>query len=184
MSRIGNAAILIPQGVEVNLTGNLVEVKGPKGNLHLNIRDEISVERQDSNLVVKRKSEDRLSRSLHGLTRALINNMVLGVTKGWTKQLEMIGVGYRAVGGGDTMTLSVGFSHPVVVKAPEGITLAVADNTKLSVSGIDRELVGQVAAKIRDIKPPEPYKGKGIRYVGEAVRRKAGKAGKALTGAK
>lgn len=179
MSRIGNAPINIPDGVEVNMNSRVVEVKGSKGTLSLELRPEVKVEQVEKQLEVKRKKDDRLSRSLHGLTRALLNNMVVGVTKGWSKQLEMVGVGYRALGGGNSITLSVGFSHPVVFNAPDGIELLVAENTKITVSGIDRVLVGQTAAKIRDIKPPEVYKGKGIRYAGEYVRRKAGKAGKA-----
>lgn len=180
MSRIGNAVITVPSGVNVVVEGHKVSVSGPKGNLAEVTRPEVSVQVNDGVVTVKRQSDDRLSRSVHGLTRSLINNMVLGVSKGWTKDLEMVGVGYRAQGAGDTITLSVGFSHPVVVKAPSGITFAVAENTKISISGIDRQLVGQVAANVRGVKPPEPYKGKGIRYVGEYVRRKAGKAGKAV----
>lgn len=179
MSRVGNNPVKIPQGAEVLIDGSLLTTKGPKGSLELNLRPEVKVEVVEGQVVVKRKKEDKLSKSVHGLTRALINNMVLGVTQGWTKNLEMVGVGYRAQGGGDTVTLNVGYSHPVTVKAPEGINFAVAENTKISVSGIDRNLVGQIAANIRAVKPPEVYKGKGIRYAGEYVRRKAGKAGKA-----
>jgi large subunit ribosomal protein L6 len=179
MSRIGNALITLPSGVEVTTEGNKVTVKGSKGVLDLTLRPEVSVEVVDNTVTVKRKSEDRLSRSLHGLTRSLLNAMVIGVSQGWTRNLEMVGVGYRATGGGESLTLSVGFSHPVVIKAPMGVTFAVAENTKITVSGIDKHLVGQVAANIRNVKPPEPYKGKGIRYAGEYVRRKAGKAGKA-----
>lgn len=159
-------------------------VNGPKGKLELEILPEVNVEVTEGQVVVKRKRDDKFSKSAHGLTRALINNMVKGVSDGWTRNLEMVGVGYRAQGGGDTLTLNVGFSHPVVVKAPEGITFAVSDNTKISVSGIDKTLVGQIAANLRAVKPPEVYKGKGIRYVGEYVRRKPGKAGKAVGGAK
>lgn len=180
MSRVGNALIEIPNGVEINNAGQRVEVKGPKGFLDLDLRPEIKVEIEDNKVMVKRKKDDRLSRSLHGLTRALINNMVIGVSSGWVKNLEMVGVGYRAVGSDKQITLSVGFSHPVVIDSPEGITLAVTENTKISVSGIDKTLVGQVAAKIRAIRPPEVYKGKGIRYAGEHVRRKPGKAGKGV----
>lgn len=178
MSRIGNAIINIPSGVEVTQQDRLIQVKGSKGQLEMTVRPEIEVEINGNEIKVSRKSEDRFARSFHGLTRALINNMVLGVSNGWTRNLEMVGVGYRAQGGGDQITLSIGYSHPVVVKAPAGVTLAVTDNTKLSVSGIDKTLVGQVAAKIRQVRPPEVYKGKGIRYQGEYVRRKAGKAGK------
>lgn len=182
MSRVGNNPIEIPGGVQVNLEGPNILVQGPKGNLQIEILPQVKVELEEGRLVVKRKRNDRFSRSAHGLTRSLINNMVKGVAEGWERKLEMVGVGYRAQGGGDTLTLSVGFSHPVVVKAPEGISFAVADNTKITVAGIDKTLVGQVAANIRGIKPPEVYKGKGIRFVGEYVRRKAGKAGKAVGG--
>lgn len=183
MSRIGNAPVLIPSGVTVEITGNKIMVKGGKGELTYDFRPEIKVEVVESKVIVKRESEERLSRSLHGLTRSLINNMILGVSQGFVRNLEMVGVGYRAAGGGDGLTLSVGFSHPVSVKAPEGVTFAVVDNTKISVSGIDKNLVGQIAANIRAVRPPEVYKGKGIRYVGEYVRKKAGKAGKAVVGA-
>lgn len=179
MSRVGGSPIQIPGGVQVALEQGVVKVSGPKGNLEVVIRPEIQVAMDDAKITVKRKKEDRLSKSLHGLTRTLINNAVVGVSTGWTKNLEMVGVGYRAQGGGSQITLSVGFSHPVVVSAPEGITLGVLENTKLSVSGSDKNMVGQVAANIRSIKPPEVYKGKGIRYAGERVRKKAGKAGKA-----
>lgn len=182
MSRIGNAPIELPNGVTVELNNNHVVVSGSKGKLELDLRPEVVIENNGSQLVVKRKKDDRLSRSLHGLTRSLLFNMVKGVSEGWTRGLEMVGVGYRAQGSGDTITLSVGFSHPVVFKAPEGITLQVTENTKIAVSGIDKHLVGQVAANIRKVKTPEVYKGKGIRYVGEYVRRKAGKAGKAAGG--
>ena len=176
MSRVGGAGIVIPSGVEVKVEDSSVFVNGPKGALDLNLNPQVSVEIADGKVLVKRSGNDRVSRSLHGLTRALINNMIVGVSTGWTKNLEMVGVGYRAQGGGDTLTLSVGFSHPVVVKSPQGITFAVSENTKIAVSGIDRNLVGQVAANVRAVKPPEPYKGKGIRYAGEYVRKKAGKA--------
>lgn len=179
MSRVGNNPISLGQGVEVNVEGNTVSVVGPKGKLEMEFLPQVKVEKQDDKIIVSRKSDDKLSRSVHGLTRALINNMVVGVREGWSKNLEMVGVGYRAAGGGNTITLSVGFSHPVSVQAPEGISFSVADNTKITIAGIDKNLVGQVAANIRAIKPPEVYKGKGIRYQGEYVRRKAGKAGKA-----
>ncbi len=181
MSRIGNAIIILPEGTEVAVEGHVVSVKGSKGELNMEFRPELKVEVSDKKIVVKRKNDDRLSRSLHGLTRALINNMVLGVSQGWSRNLEMVGVGYRAAGGGDQITLNVGFSHPVIFSAPTGVSLVVAENTKINVSGIDRALVGQTAANIRAVKPPEVYKGKGIRYEGEYVRRKAGKAGKAAT---
>ncbi|MBI2022311.1 50S ribosomal protein L6 [Candidatus Daviesbacteria bacterium] len=183
MSRVGSNPINIPNGVNVEVSGNELTVNGPKGKLQMDLLSQIKVEIEDGKVLVKRKGEDRFSKSAHGLTRSLINNMVLGVTEGWKKDLEMVGVGYRAQGGGDTLTLNVGFSHPVKVLAPVGITFAVSDNTKISVSGIDRNLVGQIAANIRSVKPPEVYKGKGIRYVGEYVRRKPGKAGKAIGGA-
>lgn len=183
MSRIGNAPILIPGGVTVEITGSKVMVKGPKGQLQYEVRPEIKLEILEGKVIVKRSNDERLSRSLHGLTRALINNMILGVSKGWIRNLEMVGVGYRAVGGLDILNLSVGFSHPVTVKAPEGITFAVEGNTKITVTGIDKNLVGQVAANIRAVRPPEVYKGKGIRFSGEYVRKKAGKAGKAVVGA-
>jgi large subunit ribosomal protein L6 len=179
MSRIGNNPIQIPQGVEIHLEGESVGVKGPKGNLSVNVHPSIKVETAEGNIIVKRKRGNQLGRSMHGLTRTLINNMVVGVTEGWTKNLEMVGVGYRVQGGGSTVTLNVGFSHPVKYDAPEGISFTVADNTKILVSGIDKTLVGQIAANIRAVKPPEVYKGKGIRYAGEYVRKKAGKAGKA-----
>lgn len=183
MSRIGNEPIIIVPGVEIENDRSTLVVNGPRGKLMMNVLPQVIVESKEGKIVVKRKKEDKTHKSIHGLVRSLINNMVIGVTKGWSKDLEMVGVGYRAAGGGDTITLSVGFSHPVIIHAPEGITFAVSDNTKISVSGIDKNLVGQVAANIRKIKPPEVYKGKGIRYVGEYVRRKAGKAGKAATGA-
>lgn len=179
MSRVGDTPVIIPSGIEVKQEGLKLVFNGPKGSLELEVRPEIKVVVEEGKIVVGRKKNDRLYRSLHGLTRSLINNAVLGVTQGWSKNLEMVGVGYRASGGGNQITLNVGYSHPVVFKAPEGISLTVAENTKLSVSGIDKHLVGQVAADIRAIKSPEVYKGKGIRYSGERVRRKAGKAGKA-----
>lgn len=179
MSRIGNNPVAIPSNVEILIERELITVKGPKGQLELALLPQVKVEIEDNEIVIKRKKEDKFSRSAHGLTRSLINNMVQGVTEGWTKNLELVGVGYRAQGGGETLTLNVGYSHPVAVKAPFGVTFAVADNTKVSVSGIDRALVGQVAANIRAVRPPEVYKGKGIRYTGEYIRRKAGKAGKA-----
>ena len=181
MSRIGNAIIKIPSNVQVEVGADQVVVKGPKGELKTPLYREIQVVVEGENVLVKRKKDDKVSRSLHGLTRSLINNTVAGVTEGWSKGLEMVGVGYRVQGGGDMLTLSVGYSHPVVVKAPEGINFSVTDNNKITVSGIDKILVGQTAARIRDVKPPEVYKGKGIRYAGEYIRRKAGKAGKAAT---
>ena len=182
MSRVGENPINIPSNVTVSIDGNVATVNGPKGILTLNLLPQVKVEQEDGKLVVKRKKDDKFSKSAHGLTRSLLSNMVVGVTDGWKRDLEMVGVGYRAQGGGDTLTLSVGFSHPVVIKAPEGILFAVSENTKIAVSGIDRALVGQTAANIRKVKPPEVYKGKGIRFAGEYVRRKAGKAGKAAGG--
>ncbi len=179
MSRIGNNPIQIPQGVEINFEGDQLNVKGPKGSLQMELHPSVKVANSEGSVIVKRKKENQQGRSMHGLTRSLISNMVTGVSEGWVKNLEMVGVGYRVQGGGTTVTLNVGFSHPVKFDAPEGITFAVADNTKISVSGIDKNLVGQIAANIRAIKPPEVYKGKGIRYAGEYVRKKAGKAGKA-----
>ncbi len=184
MSRIGNTPILISSGVTVNIAGQTIFVEGPKGKLELTLRPEIKVAMVDNQLILKRSSETKMSKSLHGLYRSMIANMVVGVTQGWIKNLEMVGVGYRASGGGDILTMSIGFSHPVEIKAPEGVEFTIADNTKLTVTGIDKILVGQVAANIRAVKPPEVYKGKGIRYVGEFVRRKPGKAGKAIVGAK
>lgn len=178
MSRIGNAPIQIPNNVTITLDDGAISVSGPAGQLSLPITKGVKVEVNDQTLTVKRHSDDRFARSLHGLTRALINNMVVGVDKGWEKKLELVGVGYRSQTSGDKITLSVGYSHPVEITAPAGIKFAVADNTKITVSGIDKNLVGQIAAKIRAVRPPEPYQGKGIRYAGEYVRRKAGKAAK------
>lgn len=178
MSRVGSVPIKIPPQVQVEVSGRELKATGPLGQLTMEFRPEVKVEIEGENVVVKRKKEDKIARSLHGLTRSLIANMVAGVEKGWKRRLELVGVGYRAQGGGDKLTLSVGFSHPVEVSAPEGIKFSVEDNTKIVVEGIDKNLVGQVAASIRKIKPPEPYKGKGIRFAGEYVRRKPGKAGK------
>lgn len=184
MSRVGNAPIQIPSNVTVTIEGSKVLVSGSLGNLNLNLPNVITVENTDGTLVVKRANEEQNTRALHGLTRSLINNMVVGVDKGWTKQLELVGVGYRAQTNGMQLTLNVGYSHPVIVEAPEGVKFTVTDNTKINVAGFDRQVVGQIAAKIHAVKPPEPYQGKGIRYSGERVRRKAGKAGKVGAGAK
>lgn len=173
----------MPQGVEINLEGDNLTVKGSKGTLSMVLNPAVKLEIEEGKILVKAKKGVQKASAMHGLSRSLINNMVVGVSEGWTKDLEMVGVGYRAQGGGDTLTLSVGFSHQVNIKAPEGITFAVADNTKIKVSGQDKILVGQVAANIRGVKPPEVYQGKGIRYAGEYVRKKAGKAGKAAVGA-
>lgn len=178
MSRIGNLPIQIPEGVTVEKTGGQVLVKGSKGELKMNIDPKIEVLIGGQNILVKRKNEQKATKALHGLTRALLANMIKGVTEGWSKTVELVGVGFRAQSLGDTLNLTIGFSHPVKIRAPVGILFEVEDNTKITVSGIDKQLVGQVAAKIRAIKKPEPYKGKGIRYEGEYIRRKAGKAGK------
>ncbi|MGD9997707.1 MAG: 50S ribosomal protein L6 [Ilumatobacteraceae bacterium] len=179
MSRIGRAPITVPGGVDVAISGREVTVKGPKGTLSRTIPGDISVRRDDAVLVVERPDDERESRSLHGLTRTLVNNMVVGVTDGFTKELEIIGVGYRAeVQGPNKLRMALGFSHPVVVDAPDGITFECPSQTRVIVKGIDKEVVGQVAADIRSIRKPEPYKGKGVRYLGERVQRKAGKTGK------
>jgi large subunit ribosomal protein L6 len=179
MSRIGRSPIPIPTGVEVTLGGRQVTVKGPRGTLARSLPGEITVRQEDSTLLVERPDDERQNRSLHGLTRSLINNMVVGVTDGFNKDLEIVGVGYRATARGpEQIELALGFSHPVVVDAPGGVTFEVPQPTRISVRGIDKELVGQVAANIRKIRKPEPYKGKGVRYAGERVIRKAGKAAK------
>jgi large subunit ribosomal protein L6 len=178
MSRIGQAPIAIPSGVDVTIEGRMVKVKGPKGELTRTVPATISVQQVDGQLLVARPDDERDNRALHGLTRSLVNNMVIGVTDGFRKQLEIVGVGYRAEAQGDGIRLALGFSHPVVVKAPEGIAFEVPVPTQIVVTGIDKEVVGQVAADIRSIRKPEPYKGKGVRYAGERVLRKAGKAGK------
>ena len=179
MSRVGQSPIPIPSDVDVTIEGRVVTVKGPKGELTRTVPSSISVQRVDGELLVQRPNDERDNRALHGLTRSLVNNMVVGVTDGFRKQLEIVGVGYRAESQGpDTIRLALGFSHPVHVKAPAGITFEVPVPTQIVVSGIDKEVVGQVAADIRSIRKPEPYKGKGVRYQGERVLRKAGKAGK------
>ncbi|MEM7273490.1 MAG: 50S ribosomal protein L6 [Actinomycetota bacterium] len=179
MSRIGNAPITVPSGVDIDVSGSDITVKGPKGTLEHSIPEQISLEVEDGTLSVTRANDERQSKALHGLTRSLINNMVIGVSEGFRKDLEIIGVGYRAnAKGKDTLELALGFSHPVTVKAPEGIEFDVPEPTKIGVIGIDKQTVGQVAAEIRAYRKPEPYKGKGVRYVGERVIRKAGKAGK------
>jgi large subunit ribosomal protein L6 len=178
MSRIGNAPIQIPTAVTISMDGSLVSVQGPKGTLTQDVRPEVKINVENSVMTVTRRRNDRMSRSVHGLTRSLLFNMVHGVEKGWEKKLELVGVGYRANSNGSELNLSVGYSHPVKIVAPEGVTFKVEENTKITVSGFDKALVGQIAAKIRAVRPPEPYQGKGIRYSGEYVRRKAGKAGK------
>jgi large subunit ribosomal protein L6 len=179
MSRIGQAPIAIPSGVDVKIEGRVVTVKGPKGELTRTVPATISVQHVDGQVLVTRPNDERDNRALHGLTRSLVNNMVVGVTDGFRKQLEIVGVGYRAEAQGDDgIRLALGFSHPVIVKAPAGVTFTVPAPTQVVVEGIDKEVVGQVAADIRSIRKPEPYKGKGVRYQGERVMRKAGKAGK------
>jgi large subunit ribosomal protein L6 len=178
MSRIGKSPIEIPSGVEVNVSGARVVVRGPKGTLELDHHPDMKVNVTDGVITVERPSDERMHRSLHGLTRSLVANMVQGVTAGYSKTLEIQGVGYRASLKGNDLEVLVGFSHPVLVPAPEGITFAAETPTRVVVSGFDKQLVGQVAADIRALRPPDPYKGKGIRYEGEYVRRKAGKAAK------
>ncbi|HXY45956.1 MAG TPA: 50S ribosomal protein L6 [Acidimicrobiales bacterium] len=179
MSRIGKSPIPVPAGVEVTLAGRSVVVKGPQGQLQRELPGEITVRQEDSTLVVQRPDDERQNRALHGLTRSLVANMVIGVTTGYTKDLDIVGVGYRVTAKGpQQLELALGFSHPVIVDAPAGISFEVPAPTRIIVKGIDKELVGQVAADIRKIRKPEPYKGKGVRYVGEVVRRKAGKAAK------
>jgi len=181
MSRIGRNPITVPAGVDVNFDAEQITVKGPKGELARRVPAPITLRRDDetTNLVVERPDDERVSRALHGLTRTLVQNMVTGVTEGFAKELEIVGVGYRANARSDRqLELALGFSHPVVVDAPEGITFEVPVPTRVTVRGIDKEKVGQVAADIRKLRKPEPYKGKGVRYLGEVVRRKAGKAGK------
>lgn len=178
MSRIGKTPITIPAGVDVKIDGSHVTVKGPKGTLEHTIVSPITAVIEDGEIRVSRPNDHRDSRARHGLTRSLIENMVIGVTQGYTKALEIVGTGYRVTAKGKNLEFALGFSHPVVVAAPEGIDFVVESQTKFSVNGIDKQLVGETAAKIRKIRKPEPYKGKGIRYAGEQVRRKVGKAGK------
>lgn len=180
MSRIGIKPIPVPGTVQVDIAeGNAVKVKGPKGELSQQLSSKVRIVQEEGRLLVQRDTEDREVKALHGLTRSLLNNMVVGVTDGYTRVLEIQGVGYRAAMQGSNLVLNVGFSHPVNLTAPEGVTYAVEGNNKVSVIGINKQVVGEEAARIRGIRPPEPYKGKGIRYQGEYVRRKAGKAGKA-----
>ena len=177
MSRIGNKPVPIPSGVTVTVEGNTVRVKGPKGELTETFRPEMKISMADGNIVVQRSAEIKSQKALHGLTRALIANMVQGVTGGYRKTLEIIGVGYKAEKKGKTLVLTVGYSHPVQYPEPPGISLSAPTPTTVVIEGTDKQKVGQVAAELRDVRPPEPYKGKGIRYQGEQVRRKAGKAG-------
>ena len=178
MSRIGRLPIDIPSGVDVSLDGREVTVKGPKGSLALTVAQPITVAIEEGRVLVSRPDDERESRSLHGLTRTLIANNIIGVTQGYTKGLEVVGTGYRVQARGANIEFALGFSHPVVVEPPAGISFTVEGNNRLTVSGIDKQAVGEVAANIRKIRKPEPYKGKGVRYAGEIVRRKAGKAGK------
>ena len=178
MSRIGRLPIDIPAGVDVKVDGAAVTVKGPKGELALNVASPIEVKVEDNQVLVTRPDDERESRALHGLTRSLIANQIIGVTQGYSKGLEIVGTGYRVAQKGSSVEFALGFSHPVTVEPPAGITLTVEGNNKITVAGIDKQAVGETAANIRKIKKPEPYKGKGIRYAGEVVRRKAGKAGK------
>jgi large subunit ribosomal protein L6 len=178
MSRIGRAPIPVPAGVDVIVDGSRVSVTGPKGQLEQEFRSEMAIMLDDGTLRVERPSDERLHRSLHGLTRTLLANMVTGVTQGYEKRLEIVGVGYRAAMKGADLELALGFSHPVVIVPPQGIEFEVPQPTRITVRGIDKQLVGEVAAEIRKLRKPEPYKGKGIRYEGEYVRKKAGKAAK------
>ncbi|CAM2867596.1 50S ribosomal protein L6 [Saccharomonospora xinjiangensis] len=179
MSRIGKLPITVPSGVDVNIDGQHITVKGPKGTLEHTVPERITVERgEDGALLVKRSDEERESRALHGLTRTLVNNLVVGVTQGYEKRMEIHGVGYRVQAKGSDLEFALGYSHPVLIKAPEGITFKVESPTKFSVSGIDKQKVGQIAAVIRRLRRPDPYKGKGLRYEGERIRRKVGKTGK------
>ncbi len=179
MSRIGKLPITVPSGVDVSIEERLVTVKGPKGTLSHTVASPITVENGDGALEVKRPNDERESRALHGLTRSLINNMVVGVTEGYEKRLEIVGVGYRVLSKGPTqLEFQLGYSHSITFNAPDGITFTVDGPTRLGVQGIDKQLVGEVAANIRKLRKPEPYKGKGVRYAGEQIRRKVGKAGK------
>ncbi|CAJ1508293.1 50S ribosomal protein L6 [[Mycobacterium] burgundiense] len=179
MSRIGKNPVPVPSGVDVTIDGQHVSVKGPKGTLSLNVAEPIVVQRDDDGaIVVTRPDDDRHNRSLHGLSRTLIANLVTGVTEGYTTKMEIFGVGYRVVAKGNTLEFALGYSHPVQIDAPEGVTFAVETPTKFSISGIDKQKVGQMAANIRRLRKSDPYKGKGIRYEGEQIRRKVGKTGK------
>jgi large subunit ribosomal protein L6 len=178
MSRIGRLPIAVPSTVDVTIEGRRVTVKGPKGTLARDLHPDMTVSRDEGNLVVTRPTEQKTHKQLHGLTRTLVNNMVVGVTDGYRKGLEITGVGYRAVKVGEKLQLSLGYSHQIDIDPPPGISFEVETPTRLAVVGIDKELVGQIAAKVRATRKPEPYKGKGVRYAGEKIRRKAGKAGK------
>ncbi|MDA8081873.1 MAG: 50S ribosomal protein L6 [Actinomycetota bacterium] len=179
MSRIGKVPVQVPAGVNVEISGSTVKVQGPRGTLERTFPSEISIRRDGETIVVERPNDERRNRALHGLSRTLVSNMVVGVTDGFNKELEIVGVGYRAAAKSPTeLELALGFSHPVVVPAPNGVTFETPQPTRINIKGIDKELVGQVAANIRKIRKPEPYKGKGVRYLGEKVLRKAGKSGK------
>jgi large subunit ribosomal protein L6 len=178
MSRIGRLPIPVPSGVDVTINGRILTVKGPKGQLTRELHPDMTVKREEENLVVTRPTEQKTHKQLHGLTRTLVNNMVVGVTDGYRKGLEITGVGYRAVKVGEKLQLSLGYSHQIEIDPPSGISFELENPTRLAVIGIDKELVGQIAAQVRSTRKPEPYKGKGVRYAGEKIRRKAGKAGK------
>lgn len=178
MSRIGRLPIDVPSGVDVTIDGSAVKVKGPKGELSLTVASPIEVKFEDGQVLVTRPDDERESRSLHGLTRTLIHNQIIGVTEGYSKGLEIVGTGYRVAQKGNSLEFALGYSHSITVDPPAGITFSVEGNTKVGVHGIDKQQVGEVAANIRKLRKPEPYKGKGVRYAGEVVRRKAGKAGK------
>jgi len=178
MSRIGRLPITVPSGVDVTIDGRNLTVKGPKGSLSRALHPDMTVSREEGTLVVTRPTEQKMHKQLHGLTRTLVNNMVVGVTDGYRKGLEITGVGYRAALNGKKLQLNLGYSHQIEIDPPEGISFEVENPTRLVVVGIDKELVGQIAAKVRSTRKPEPYKGKGVRYAGEKIRRKAGKAGK------
>ncbi len=179
MSRIGKRPVPLPKGVTAQVDGHRITVKGPKGEISRTMHDALSLTVEDGNVVVKRPSDESFHKALHGLTRTLVANMVEGVTKGYQKALEIQGVGYKAEPKGQEIQLLVGYSHPVRYKPPQGIKIVIENNTLVKIEGVDKELVGQVAAEIRSVRPPEPYKGKGIRYQGEQVRRKAGKTAQA-----
>jgi large subunit ribosomal protein L6 len=178
MSRIGRLPIPVPSSVDVTIEGRRVTVRGPKGSLSRELHPDMTVSREDDKIVVTRPTEQKTHKQLHGLTRSLVNNMVIGVTDGYRKGLEITGVGYRAVKQGEKLVLSLGYSHQIEIEPPKGIVFELENPTRLAVVGIDKELVGEMAAKIRSTRKPEPYKGKGVRYAGEQIRRKAGKAGK------
>ncbi len=179
MSRIGKLPVAVPSGVEVTIDGQLIKVKGPKGTLEHTVAEPITIERDENGtLLVKRPNDERTSKALHGLTRTLVNNLVVGVTAGYEKKMEIHGVGYRVQAKGSDLEFALGYSHPVKIEAPEGITFKVETPTRFSVSGIDKQKVGQISAVIRKLRRPDPYKGKGLRYEGEKIRRKVGKTGK------